>query len=85
MRTASLVLMLLLQLAAQCQAAVFDVTKFGAKGDGNTDDYDAVLKAAAACAVAGGGTLLFPVIPKQAALLADYANSPDSPPWASNP
>lgn len=85
MRTASLVLMLLLQLAAQCQAAVFDVTKFGAKGDGNTDDYYAVLKAAAACAAAGGGTLLFPAIPKQAALLADHANSPDSPPCAPTP
>ena len=62
MRTASLVLMLLLQLAAQCQAAVFDVTKFGAKGDGTTDDYDAVLKAAAACAAALiSGMLLVPL------------------------
>ena len=41
-------------------AGVFDVTKYGAKGDGAAVDSAAVRAAAAACARAGGGTLLFP-------------------------
>lgn len=55
---------------AACAAGIFPVTHFGAKGDGSTDDYAAVLKAAAAVTAAGGGTLLFPMIPKQAELMA---------------
>lgn len=43
-----------------CAEGVFPVTHFGAKGDGRTDDYGAVLNAAAAVKAAGGGTLLFP-------------------------
>ena len=41
-------------------AKVFDVTEYGAKGDGKTVDSVAVRAAASACAKAGGGTLLFP-------------------------
>ena len=41
-------------------AAVFDVTKYGAVGDGTTYDTAAVRKAAAAATAADGGTLLFP-------------------------
>lgn len=39
---------------------VFDVTKYGAVGDGKTKDTKAVRAAAAALESAGGGTLLFP-------------------------
>ena len=41
-------------------AAVFDVTRYGAVGDGTTYDTAAVRKAAAAATAADGGTLLFP-------------------------
>lgn len=40
--------------------SVFDVTAYGAKGDGVTYDTVAVRAAAAALAAASGGTLLFP-------------------------
>jgi polygalacturonase len=48
-------------LAASClQAAVFDVTSFGAKGDGKTQNREAINKAIEAAAAAGGGTVEFP-------------------------
>eukprot|EP00899_Mesostigma_viride_P008661 jgi/Mesvir1/17797/Mv12902-RA.1 len=39
---------------------VFDVRKYGAVGDGKTNDTDAVLAAFAAAKAAGGGLILFP-------------------------
>ena len=53
-------LILLLLPVTSIAAAVFDVTKFGAKGDGVTYDTAAVRRAAAAMRAAGGGELLFP-------------------------
>ena len=52
----------LLALAPACRlnAAVFDVTSFGAKADGKTENRDAINKAIAAAAAAGGGTVDFP-------------------------
>src|ERR1039457_4841804 len=52
----------LLALAPACRlnAAVFDVTSFGAKADGKTQNRDAINKAIAAAASAGGGTVDFP-------------------------
>ncbi len=41
-------------------AAVFDVRSFGAKGDGKTQDRDAINKAIDAASAAGGGTVAFP-------------------------
>src|ERR1035438_5231121 len=41
-------------------AAIFDVTSFGAKGDGKTQNRDAINKAIEAAAAAGGGTVDFP-------------------------
>ena len=41
-------------------AAIFNVRQFGATGDGKTLDTDAVNRAIAAAAAAGGGTVLFP-------------------------
>ena len=41
-------------------AAVFDVTAYGAKGDGKTENREAINRAIAAAAAAGGGTVEFP-------------------------
>jgi polygalacturonase len=41
-------------------AAVFDITAFGAKGDGKTENREAINKAIEAAAAAGGGTVEFP-------------------------
>ena len=47
--------------AATCvHAAIFDITAFGAKGDGKTQNRDAINKAIEAAAAAGGGTVEFP-------------------------
>ena len=47
-------------VASASATGVFDVTKYGAVGDGITVDSKAIRAAAAAVADAGGGTLLFP-------------------------
>jgi hypothetical protein len=47
--------------SASClHAAVFDVTAFGAKGDGKTENRQAINRAIKAAAAAGGGTVEFP-------------------------
>lgn len=40
--------------------SVFDVTQFGAVGDGATDDYEAIMRAINLASVSGGGLVLFP-------------------------
>ena len=45
---------------APARPATYDVTAFGAKGDGKTPDTTAVNHAIEAAAAAGGGTVLFP-------------------------
>ena len=46
--------------SAALAAGTFDVTAYGAVGDGKTDDTSAVRAALAAAAAANGGTVLFP-------------------------
>ena len=41
-------------------SGIFDVRKYGAKGDGKTLDTDAVNRSIEAAAAAGGGVVLFP-------------------------
>ncbi|MFP5391349.1 MAG: glycosyl hydrolase family 28-related protein, partial [Gammaproteobacteria bacterium] len=45
---------------AQEVSGQFDVRRFGARGDGATLDTDAIRRAIAAAAAAGGGTVHFP-------------------------
>ena len=46
--------------ATSLPAAAFDITNFGAKGDGKTQNRAAINKAIEAAAAAGGGTVEFP-------------------------
>lgn len=56
----ALALLLLAGVVDVHGAGVFDVSKYGAVGDGKTSDTKAVRAACAALSKAGGGTLLFP-------------------------
>jgi len=51
---------LALSAASWLNAAVFDVTAYGAKGDGKTENRAAINRAIEAAAAAGGGTVEFP-------------------------
>jgi polygalacturonase len=51
---------LLLILTSHVSAAVVDITAFGAKGDGKTQNRDAINKAIETAASTGGGTVEFP-------------------------
>ena len=56
----SATLLLLALLLPLIQSGSFDVTAFGAKGDGATPDTAAITRALAAAAAAGGGEVVFP-------------------------
>ena len=59
--TVALAVFSLLFFAAESKANdTFDITKFGATPDDDTDDTAAIEKALAACGEAGGGTVLVP-------------------------
>ncbi len=49
-----------LLFAGSVEAAVFDITDYGAKANDDNDDTKAVLSALAACREAGGGTVFVP-------------------------
>jgi len=51
---------LLFLLSVPLRGAIFDVTAFGAKHDGQTLDREAISQAVQAAAAAGGGTVYFP-------------------------
>ena len=60
--TVSALPILLLPLGSACAAQpgpAFTPEQFGARGDGRTDDYPALVRLAAAVSRAGGGTVLF--------------------------
>ena len=53
----------LLLLTSSClfaQTPVFNVMDYGAKGDGTTDDAQAIQRAIDACATKGGGQVYLP-------------------------
>lgn len=58
-KTIILLMLLCCTVAASAQS-VYDVTSFGAKGDGRTDDAIAIQKAIDRCSAEGGGVVLFP-------------------------
>ena len=51
---------LLLAAIGAWSQKVYDVTTYGARGDGKTDDATAIQQAIDACSAQGGGTVLFP-------------------------
>lgn len=55
-----LLLSILLLLGGRVSATVYDVTNFGAKGDGRTDNTVAIQQTIDKCAADGGGQVLFP-------------------------
>ena len=60
MRISAKILVFAILTTTARATGVYDVTKYGAKGDGKAYDTDAVRQATAALAAAGGGSLLFP-------------------------